>query len=270
MGFFFMELILLTILFLILYNRGKAGFVTLLISFGAGKRRSEDISAQELPVPPELKHAVDSLAKLGFSRLGEVQVKIPGGQSAGSRIFISKDKRVFAELTEGRIVLFTTVFPDDAVVETGFPVGENFRTKNFQSRTITTDLEQAYNHQLGQIKGFRKPHGIPRKIATMPDYLAWDVMYRQRHVARKMRRHTWLGFLQTAALGYGIAAALTAVVFLVGAEKNSIEPMLIIALILIAALTPAAVAAFFLPFIGDWGSRRGTRLPLGSQPKEKP
>jgi hypothetical protein len=41
-------------------------------------------------------------------------------------------------------------------------------------------------------------------------------------------------------------------------------------LILIAALTPAAVAAFFLPFIGDWGSRRGTRLPLGSQPKEKP
>ena len=52
MGFFFIELILLTILYLILYNRGKSGFETLQISFGAGKRRSEDVSAQELPVPP--------------------------------------------------------------------------------------------------------------------------------------------------------------------------------------------------------------------------
>jgi hypothetical protein len=259
MGFFFIELILLTILYLILYNRGKAGFVTLLISFGAGKRRSEDISGQELPVPPELKHAVDALDKLGFSRLGEVQVKIPGGRSAESRIFISKDKRVFAELTESRIVLFTTVFPDDGVVETGVPVGENFTTRNFRSHTITTDIEQAYNHQLQQIKGFRKPHGVPRKITTMPDYLAWDGMYRKKHVSRKMRRHTWLGFLQTAALGYGIIATLTAVIYWLGSEKSTIEPMLFIALVLIAALTPVAIAAFFLPFIGDWGSRRGTR-----------
>jgi hypothetical protein len=259
MGFFFMELIILVILYLILYNRGRAGFLTLLISFGAGKRRSEDISGEELPVPPELKHAVETLSKLGFSRLGEVRVKIPGGQSAGSRIFISKDKRVFAEVTESRIVLFTTVFTDDGVVETGFPVGENFNTRKFQSHTVTADIEQAYNHHLQQIKGFRKPHGVPRKISTMPDYLAWDAMYREKHVARKMRRHTWLGFLQTAALGFGIAALLAAVVYWLGSEKSTIEPMLFIALVLVAVLLPVAIAAFFLPFIGDWGSRRSSR-----------
>ncbi|MGB7537684.1 MAG: hypothetical protein WBM17_04025 [Anaerolineales bacterium] len=259
MGFFFIELILLTILYLILYNRGKAGFVTLLISFGAGKRRSENVSNEDLPVAPELKHAVDSLSKLGFSRLGEVRVKIPGGQSAGSRLFISKDKRVFAELTESRILLFTTVFPDDGVVETGFPVGENFNTRNFQSHTVTTDIEQAYNHQLQQIKAFRKPHGVPRKITTMPEYLAWDAMYRKKHVARKMRRHTWFGFLQTAALGFGIAALLTAIVYWLGSEKSTIEPMLFIALVLVAVLLPVAIVAFFLPFIGDWGSRRSSR-----------
>ncbi len=144
MGFFFIELILLTILYLVLYFRGRSGFETLMISIGAGKRRSEDISDPALPVAPELKYSIDALTKLGFSRLGEVQVKIPGGRTAGSRIFISKNKKVFAELTEGRIVLFASVFPDDAVVETGFPVGENIHSADFRSHTVTTDMEQAY------------------------------------------------------------------------------------------------------------------------------
>ncbi|MBN2084550.1 MAG: hypothetical protein JW748_04945 [Anaerolineales bacterium] len=252
-----MEIIILVILYLILCNRGKAGFVTLRISFGAGGRRSQDISAQELPVPPELKHLVGALADLGFSRLGEVQVKIPGGQTALSRIYVSADKRIFAELTESRIVLFTSVFPDDTVVETGFPVGENFNTKVFRSHTVTTGIEQAHQHQLREIKAYRRPHGIPRKIETMEDYRAWEAMYRAKHVSRKMRRHTWLGFLQTAALGVGIAALLAAFVYWLGSEKTTIEPMLFIALVLIAAVTPVAIAAFFLPYIGDWGSRRG-------------
>ncbi|GEM_PF-4652830 len=259
MGFFFMEIIILVILYLILYNRGKAGFLTLRISFGAGKRRSEDISAQELPVPPELKHAISALSDLGYSRLGEVQVKIPGGQTARSRIYVSADKRIFTELTESRIALFASVFRDDAVVETGFPVGENFNTKNFRSHTVSTDIEKACHHQLQEIKAFRKPHGVPRKIETMEDYLAWEAMYREKHVGRKMRRHTWLGFLQTAALGVGIAALLTAFVYWLGSEKTTIEPMLFIALVLIAAVTPVAIVSFFLPYIGDWGSRRSSR-----------
>lgn len=259
MGFFFIELILLTILYLILYNRGKSGFETLLISFGAGKRRSEDISAQELPVPPELKYAIETLAKLGFSRLGEVQVKIPGGRTAGSRLFMSKNKKVFAELTESRIVLFNSVFPDDAVVETGFPVGENFNSRNFQSHTITTDIEQAYKHQLKLIEAFQKTHGTPRKIQTMQAYLDWEAMYRKKHVGRKMRRHTVLGYLQAAGLVFGILAFLTAVVYWLGSEKTTIEPMLFIALVLVGVLLPVAVVSFFLPFIGDWGSRRGTK-----------
>jgi hypothetical protein len=259
MGFFFIELILLTILYLILYNRGKSGFETLQISFGAGKRRSEDVSARELPVPPESKYAIDALSKMGFSRLGEVQVKIPGGRTAGSRIFVSKNKKVFAELTESRIVLFNSVFPDDAVMETGFPVGENFNSKNFRSHTVTADIGQAYKHQLAQVEAFQKAHGTPRKIQTMKAYLDWETMYRKKHVGRKMRRHTLLGYLQAAGLVFGVLAFLAAVIYWLGSDMSTIEPMLFIALVLAGVLLPVAVVSFFLPFIGDWGSRRNSR-----------
>ena len=258
MGFFFMGIIIFTVLFLILWNRGKAGMATLSISFGAKKRRTVDISDQLSPLQPEWKPAVDTLSTLGFSRLGEVQVKIPGGQTAKSRMFISADKKVFAELTEteSNIVVFTSVFPDDAVVETGFPVGENIETAGFRSHTITTDLEKACLHQVQQVEAFGKVHGVPRKINNMQEYLVWDAMYRKRYVSRKMRRHTWLGFLEVLALGYGFTALLVALFYWLGSDKSTIEPLIIILFLLLIALAPAAITAFMIPYIGDRGSRR--------------
>jgi hypothetical protein len=259
MGFFFGELILLVILFLILYNRGRDGIQTLRISFGAGKRRSADVSGEDHPVPPELAHSLGVLGELGFLRLGEVQVMLPGGQIALSRIHVSADRTIFAELTEGRIVLLTSVFADDAVVETGFPVGESFDGKKFRSHTVTSDLQAAHAHHRSLLESFRKDHGGPRRMETLRDYLDYEAMYRTEHVARKMRRHTGLGILQAAALLFGILASLAAIVYWMGSDKSTIEPMLFIALWLIAVLTPAAVIAFFLPYIGDRGSRRGSR-----------
>jgi hypothetical protein len=259
MGYFFIGLILLTVLYLILWNRGKDGFVTLRVSFGAKKRRSKDVSDQEYPIPPELSHAIGVLTKLKFKPLGGVQVPIPGGRIAGSRIFLSAKKTVFAELTDSNIVLFISVFPDDAVVETGFPVGERITTRDFRSHTITSGLEQAHQHHLGQIEAFGKTHGAPRKIKTMEEYLEWEAMYRRRHVGRKMRRHTVLGFLQVLMLAYGISALLTAIIYWLGSDMSTIEPMLFIMTILVLVLIPAAIIAFFLPYIGDRGSRRETK-----------
>lgn len=259
MGFFFGELIILVILYLILYNRGKDGIQTLRISFGAGKRRSTDVSGEPHPVPPELTHVLGELGELGFTRLGEVQVMLPGGQTALSRIHVSADRTILAELTEGRIVLFTSVFADDAVVETGFPAGESFDGQAFRSHTVVSDLQKAHAHHRSLIDSFRKEHAGPRRIENLRDYLDYEVMYRKRHVARKMGRHTRLGFLQAAALVFGILASLAAVVYWMGSDKSTIEPMLFITLILIAVLTPAAVIVFFLPYIADRGSRRASR-----------
>jgi hypothetical protein len=261
MGIFFFEILIWLVLALILWNRGRAGMETLAISFGAGKRRATDVSDPEAPLPPELKSHVSILSELGFSRLGEVKVALPGGQAVKSRIFLSEDGTVFAELAETQrgLVVFTTVFPDEAVMETGFPVGENIATRNFRSHTITKDLGRAYRHQLEQAEAFGKTHGAPRKVASMRDYLDWDAMYRRRYVKRKMRRHTWIGFGQVLAMVYGFLAMAAAAVYWLGTDMSTVDPMVIILFLLIVALSPAALLAFVLPFIGDWGNHRETK-----------
>ncbi len=93
----------------------------------------------------------------------------------------------------------------------------------------------------------------------MKAYLDWEAMYRKKHVGRKMRRHTWLGYLQAAAFVFGVLAFLAAIVYWLGSDLSTIEPMLFIALVLVGVLLPVALVAFFLPYIGDWGSRRGQK-----------
>jgi hypothetical protein len=261
MIYFFIELLILIGLFLILWNRGRVGWTILLISLGARKRRSEDVSDKKPAPMPELEPTIAALSALGFTRLGEVQVKIPGGQTAGSRVFISSDKTVFAELTETQVVVFTTVFTDDAVLETGFPVGETIETRNFRSHTVTTGLEKAYQYHRRQIETFGKAHGVARPVGTMQDYLAWDAMYRRRYVSRKMQRHTWLGLLEVWAFTCGLLALLMAVVYWLGTDLSTIDPMITIALYLIIILIPIAIADFAIPYIGYWGDRRGKKTP---------
>src|SRR4030042_621562 len=176
MVIFFIEILILIGWLWCLWIPGKAGIISLLISSGAGKRRPMDISDSPQPLPVEYQTTVDALSNLGFSRLGETLVKIAGVQTVKSRIYISADNLVFAELTEVKMIIwiFTTVYSDDAAVETGFPCGENIETAGFRSHTITTDLEKAYRHQVQQLEAFGRIHGAPRKIGTMQDYLAWD------------------------------------------------------------------------------------------------
>jgi hypothetical protein len=256
MGVFFIELLLIVILSAVLWNRGREGIDTLLIALGAKNRRSEDVSDPPVPVPPELKFTVESLGKLGFQRLGEVQVALPRNRTSFSRLFVSKDRKIFADLNESRIVLFTSVFKDDAVAETGWPVGENFSRPDFLSRTVTTGLEDACRYQKERIAELAKTHGPARKIKSVADYQAWEALYRRRFVARKMRRHAILAFLELFLLGFNISALLAALVYWLGSDMSTIDPLIFITTVLVGVLAPAAILAFLIPFLGDWGSRR--------------
>jgi hypothetical protein len=261
MIYFFIEILILIGWLWCVWIPGRAGIVSLLISSGAKKRRPVYISDPPQPVPAEYQAAVDELTNLGFSRLGETLVKIPSIRPTISRIFISADKLVFAELTEIKIKnsIFTTVYSDDAVVETGFPFGENIETAFFRSHTITTDLEKAYRHQVQQLDSFGKIHGAPRKIETMQDYLACDAMYRTQHASRKFRRITRLSILQILALVYGAAVLLAAIGLWWVSDKTTITPLVYKMLVLLAALAPAALVSPMLLMLSSWGSRRETK-----------
>jgi hypothetical protein len=110
------------------------------------------------------------------------------------------------EITPG--AFFTSVYADGSVVETGFPQGEDIKTKDFISQTVTTRIEDAYQVHLQNVSEFQANHGAPQTVRNMHDYLYWDGIYRTRHARRKMRRVFQVDLAQALALAYGIVVSL--------------------------------------------------------------
>ena len=249
---------LLITAFVILLLQGLNGIQKLLVILGASKRRPVDISHLQIRPSDKLQTTIAALLKLGFSRLGELRLKI-SGQALDGWIFVSIDKSILTEVTEvsPKMVLFTTVYIDDAVVETGFPVGEKIETSNYRSHTIISSIEEAYSHHLKQIADFGQRHGIPRKIETINDYLYWDTVFRKKYVWRKMSRQAWLSVAGILALGYGFVVAMVVVSRLwlqgnnltaVGLYDNS--------LFLLKAIAPVALISVIASLVELWGNFR--------------
>lgn len=251
---------LLILMYITLFTQGWSGIAVLLIMQGAKKRRPIDISHLETSPSNKLQSTIEKLSGLGFTRLGQVRVIISGNQSSDGWIFISSDKWTHAEVSEAitDLVVFTTVYSDNAVVETSFPLGERIEAKNFRSRTITSDIEKAYLYHIQQIEDFIKLHGIPRNIENMRNYLYWDVMYRERYVWRKFSRNFWISLVKVLAFGYAIAATLIAVASWLQ-QGMTITLLNVQLLILLKIIFPAALVAYTAPFIAAWTGRREAR-----------
>jgi len=176
---------------------------------GAATRRSFDASTLALQPPPDLQPNLSTLMRLGFRRLGEAQLDVPGYRAVqltataqprivGERtdhhtifVFVDADGTVMAEtgVVPGAPILVSlnSVYPDGTVVETMYPRGESIHDADFHSGHNTHSLERAYDDQRRQMDGWRADHGEPRVISTMADYLRADADYRVRFAKRKLR-----------------------------------------------------------------------------------
>jgi hypothetical protein len=267
---FVIVIFLLILAYLILFIQGRVGIIILRISSGTKKRRPENISHLQLPPPAELQTRIDILSKLGFSRLGETRIEIPSVKSSNSWVFVSSDKTIQTDLGETvpDMVIFNTTYNDKAVVETGFPFGENIETPYFRSHTIISSIENAYLHQVQQVEGFIKKHGIPRRIETMNDYLYWDVIYRERYSGLKMRRNTLLGILNILSFGYGIVSLIIATVLILSHRDNSATTYDYL-LFLLIAIAPASLISLSTSFIVLFSIRQETK-PAEQGVSQKP
>jgi hypothetical protein len=254
-------IIILIAIYVVLLAQGKIGIDILLISFGAKKRRPVNISHLQIPPSAKLQATITTLTNLGFYRLGEIRLRIVGVGSFESWIFISSDNLTHTGLTEAmaNLVVFETVYKDHAVVETGFPMGENIERPNFRSHTITVGIEDAYTHHVQQITEFIKAHGIPRRIENMNDYLYWDASYRKLYVRRKFSRDTWFALMMVLASGYGLITTLLMAGFWLQWDNLTITRLHSHLVLLAKMVAPAAIVAQLIPFIALWSSRRESK-----------
>jgi hypothetical protein len=152
---------------------------------------------------------VGGLMRLGFRRLGEVQLDLPGlrlveSVQTGVRadkgpgmtrhtifLFVDGAGTILAETgyIDGSPVLvsFSTTFSDETVVETMYPLGESIDDPDFHCGTVSSSLETAYDEQRLHIARWTMRHGSPRAVGAVADYLRDEANYRARFARRKLR-----------------------------------------------------------------------------------
>lgn len=163
----------------------------LALYFGVRARRGEDVTTRGFAPPEPLKSTLEALERLGFNRLGEVQTRLPFQQLPVTEwVLTSPDQDTLAELVMAGgapYVQFQSAYPDDAVVETGYPYGERIETADFNSGYEKASLPDAFNaHEIRQM-AFSEKHGTPRKFGDLQTYMQWGAVYRAKHAERKLR-----------------------------------------------------------------------------------
>jgi hypothetical protein len=183
---------------------------------GAVKRRSTDISHEYRLIPYDGVGLVTGLMEMGFVRLGETYTGMPGGKGGTAWIFTNSDNTIIAEVVVlsgiGAMAQFSTVFGDEATVEVSYPLGEDLDYHNYASRKAST-LAQLQQIHAELMQTFTYEHGSPRRIKSIAEWLAWEVVYRENYVKKKLwpptRRQlmnvlgAW-GFLALLVVAYGV------------------------------------------------------------------
>ncbi len=160
---------------------------------GAKSRRPQDITAENRPPTPNAARLIAELNMMGFTRFGETLTIVPLMGKGVTWILVSPDKHDSAEVVDiGRgmpaMVQFSTVFLDEAVLETSHPIGEDQDFPLFRARYNTQSLAAAYQQHLTERAAMQIEHGSPRTYTNMLSYQEWDIRYRELHVRNRLGR----------------------------------------------------------------------------------
>ena len=190
-----------------------------------------------LAPPAEAGPMMADLSDLGFHRLGETQVQTPGAEEPLTCwLFGDPGGVAFAELAGPLpLVGLTTMFQDETVVQTLYPVGEKVNAPDYVCRAVSGSLESAHEHHLRQVQELSAQHGQPRLVEDMRHYLDVAAIYRARHGRRLDRAFLRRQFAALLVNLYGLA---TPVGGMVVRRSTDVAPALILIGVLVLALAP--------------------------------
>ena len=161
---------------------------------GAAQRRETDATA-ERPEPPEsIRPYLDSLAVLGFTRIGISGIDLPVGGRQYSWIHRNADGSIHAQVvTANPMAVFISYFAGGTVMlMTSHPDGEMIDDPDLRwHRWTDGGLPGALEHHEEQQRAMQRLHGAPVVLTDMADYLRWDGVGRERF-ARRQLHGAWL------------------------------------------------------------------------------
>jgi hypothetical protein len=182
---------------------------------GIRSRRLEDGSAIAPPPPPGVARMGEQLKEIGFRRVGERTLVLPGVGRRFEWNLVDEPTTTYVALVPvatsplGARLSCYSAFADGAFVATSYPDGTTVQRDDLLAGAAgRTPVECVQEHRR-RVATFAAPHGAPLRNETMADLLARDATYRERHGGATLRRRVWLfdGFAAAAV----VATALTLV-----------------------------------------------------------
>lgn len=182
----------------------------------APQTRPRDVSAEHRPVLVKRTPWAEELERLGFQRLGEVELILPAiglvaalirrTQRHTAWIFVDAQQTTEAVLAE-RLVGFSSRLRDGSYVETIYPRSDPINDQDLVITRVTSGVTDAYHRHRAVVAARISEHGAPRPIATMAEQAVHDSDYRIKHARRQLFRPLIIrGLVPLAAAAIFIAA----------------------------------------------------------------
>jgi hypothetical protein len=185
-----LALVLFIVSGILLTRLGPSAWRVWRIYSGTRARRQQD-AAGTAPLPsPAVADRIERLTSLGFARLGETFVDLPGAGRRFAWQFVDDTNTVYAAIVPtgpvGALTVLYSAWPDGTWLSTMHPIGETEDEPDFVVQTVASDLDSALRVHRTRLTGIRAAKGAPRSIESMTDLLALDADYRRRHGGRTL------------------------------------------------------------------------------------
>jgi hypothetical protein len=153
---------------------------------------SIDVTDQDLPLPPVLQEADSALRNLGFQLVTVLKTTLTGqNQSILEWGYRDSAGTVCAQLTPasaGVVMILTTWFPGDALVETYYPRGQAIRDPDFAVQVVSGSIAEAYRRHQDLVRDFSRQHNEPLPTPqTYNDEWQRRVALDSRHFAPRIQ-----------------------------------------------------------------------------------
>ncbi len=212
--------IALLIALALLWWAGQGLFNVIWMFFPFKPWRITDVTHLDIPLPEDIATNQFEVEMLDFLPAGMFEVRLTPLAKTGqyTRLYTAENYEAYAEVTQisaMNLVGFFTLFPDNALIMTTYPYGENIQTPMFHQRYAANSLDAAYYHHMKQVERWRELHGNPILLQNADEIHAAEGVYRQHHRRRHFRR----------LIAQQLASAATFLSILVGAWAFLWQPL---------------------------------------------
>lgn len=185
---------------------------------GTKHRRLADAGPLAVAPPPAIAPAIEDVRALGFDRIGERYLQLPGSGLHYDWVFAEASGATYIVVVPSRVVgafvVCYSVFPDGTWLQTQYPRGETLERRDLVVSFGASNIGDTLSAHRRRLAALEALHGSPRPIRTMADALWADDDYRTRHAGKTLRRLTVS--IATPALAAIALAVICAALLLLG------------------------------------------------------